>query len=140
MLAAQRDPVRLARQRTRDDVVTPRPVPGRDSGRRNGTRKNDPGDRCRRAAGSRSRHSPRVGYLPDVAEKPVANEEHRFCGRDVQLVVGKPEERAEQYNSDAFFTVCNYEQVLRDITSIESWNRGAGRLSETSAATTDRGA
>ena len=57
---------------------------------------------------------------PTSVKSQWRNEVHRFCERDVQLVMGKPEERAEQYNSDAFFTVCNYEQVLRDITSIES--------------------
>ena len=36
------------------------------------------------------------------------NEVHRFAGRDVQLVVGRPEERASQYDNDSFFTVCNY--------------------------------
>ena len=43
----------------------------------------------------------------------------RFCDRDVQLVGGSAEERGAQYNSGCFFTVCNYEQVLRDILSIE---------------------
>ncbi len=44
----------------------------------------------------------------------------RFSERDVQLIMGNGEERAEQYQSDCFFTICNYEQVLRDFTSIES--------------------
>ena len=57
---------------------------------------------------------------PTSVKSQWRNEVHRFSRRDVQLVMGKPEERAEQYNSDAFFTICNYEQVLRDITSIES--------------------
>jgi superfamily II DNA or RNA helicase len=43
----------------------------------------------------------------------------RFCDRDVQIVAGKAEERASQYAGDAFFTVANYEQVLRDYLSIE---------------------
>ena len=47
------------------------------------------------------------------------NEIHRFCDRDCQLVMGTAEERANQYGSDCFFTVCNYEQVLRDILPIE---------------------
>ena len=29
-------------------------------------------------------------------------------------------ERLEQYHSDAFFTICNYEQILRDITAVET--------------------
>lgn len=44
---------------------------------------------------------------------------HRFCDRDVQLVGGPTAERQPQYRNDCFFTVCNYEQVLRDILSIE---------------------
>ena len=36
-----------------------------------------------------------------------------------QLVVGTAEERVLQYETGAFFTVCNYEQVLRDIVTIE---------------------
>ncbi len=43
----------------------------------------------------------------------------RFSDRDCQLVVGASGERAEQYDNDCFFTVCNYEQVLRDIGAIE---------------------
>lgn len=44
----------------------------------------------------------------------------RFCGRSVQVVLGTGAERIEQYQRDTFFTVCNYEQVLRDLESIES--------------------
>ena len=47
------------------------------------------------------------------------NEIHRFCDRDVQLIAGRAAERAAQYANDCFFTVCNYEQVLRDILAIE---------------------
>ncbi len=47
------------------------------------------------------------------------NEIHKFCGRDVQLVSGGAKIRGDQYQSDCFFTVCNYEQVLRDILFIE---------------------
>ncbi|HYV38422.1 MAG TPA: DEAD/DEAH box helicase [Gemmataceae bacterium] len=47
------------------------------------------------------------------------NEIHRFCDRRVQLVGGGASERAGQYGNDCFFTVCNYEQVLRDILAIE---------------------
>lgn len=57
---------------------------------------------------------------PTSLKSQWRNEIHRFCDRDCQLVVGRAEERAEQYNSDAFFTVCNYEQVLRDLISIEA--------------------
>ena len=43
----------------------------------------------------------------------------RFSDRSVQLVVGSADERATQYDNEAFITICNYEQVLRDILSIE---------------------
>jgi hypothetical protein len=43
----------------------------------------------------------------------------RFCNRSVQIVAGRTAERGQQYANDAFFTVCNYEQVLRDILAIE---------------------
>jgi superfamily II DNA or RNA helicase len=46
----------------------------------------------------------------------------RFSNRSCQLVVGGAKERAAQYSSDCFFTVCNYEQVLRDIIPIERVN------------------
>ncbi len=44
----------------------------------------------------------------------------RFCGRTSQLVMGTGEERYEQYRANSFFTICNYEQVLRDQNAIES--------------------
>jgi len=47
------------------------------------------------------------------------NEVHKFCDRSVQLVSGALAERHSAYASDAFFTVCNYEQVLRDYLDIE---------------------
>ncbi len=43
----------------------------------------------------------------------------RFSGRDCQIVLGGAAERAAQYENQCFFTVCNYEQVLRDILAIE---------------------
>jgi ERCC4-related helicase len=45
---------------------------------------------------------------------------HRFCDRTVQLVGGSTAERGQMYANECFFTVCNYEQVLRDILSIEN--------------------
>src|SRR5213075_1096122 len=50
------------------------------------------------------------------------NEIHRFCERPVQLISGAIAQRAQQYANNCFFTVCNYEQVLRDILSIERVN------------------
>ena len=47
------------------------------------------------------------------------NEIERFCDRSVQLVVGPAAQRARAYDNDAFFTICNYEQVLRDILAVE---------------------
>jgi superfamily II DNA or RNA helicase len=43
----------------------------------------------------------------------------RFCERDCQIVLGSAAERATQYENGCFFTICNYEQVLRDFLSIE---------------------
>ena len=37
----------------------------------------------------------------------------------MQLVIGRADERGAQYDNGSFFTICNYEQVLRDIQSIE---------------------
>lgn len=44
----------------------------------------------------------------------------KFSGRTSQLILGNGVERAEQYNCESFFTICNYEQVLRDVTAIET--------------------
>src|SRR6266545_2205340 len=43
----------------------------------------------------------------------------RFSGPDCQLVLGSAAERGPQYARDCFFTVCNYEQVLRDLLALE---------------------
>ncbi|MFQ5428765.1 MAG: DEAD/DEAH box helicase [Phycisphaerae bacterium] len=47
------------------------------------------------------------------------SEVRRFSGRDCQLVLGGAAERVRQYDNGCFFTICNYEQVLRDILAIE---------------------
>lgn len=47
------------------------------------------------------------------------NEIHKCCERDVQLISGALAERGRQYGNDCFFTICNYEQVLRDLLAIE---------------------
>jgi SNF2 family DNA or RNA helicase len=44
----------------------------------------------------------------------------RFSDRDCRLVLGSYKERPAQYAGDQFFTICNYEQVLRDILTIEN--------------------
>ena len=57
---------------------------------------------------------------PTSLKSQWRSEVQRFSGRSVQLVLGSADERASQYDNDAFMTICNYEQVLRDILSIES--------------------
>jgi superfamily II DNA or RNA helicase len=47
------------------------------------------------------------------------SEIERFSGRSTELVVGASKVRARAYDSDTFFTICNYEQVLKDILHIE---------------------
>lgn len=44
---------------------------------------------------------------------------HNFSDFDCQLIAGAASTRAEQYDNDCFITVCNYEQVLRDLAAIE---------------------
>src|SRR5438034_9980388 len=43
------------------------------------------------------------------------------CSSDL-LIAGSIASRGAQYANNCFFTVCNYEQVLRDILSIERVN------------------
>ncbi|MBC7966461.1 MAG: DEAD/DEAH box helicase, partial [Fuerstia sp.] len=57
---------------------------------------------------------------PTSLKSQWRNEIHRFSDRSSQLVMGKAQDRAAQYRDGAFFTICNYEQVLRDIMVIES--------------------
>lgn len=47
------------------------------------------------------------------------SEIRRFSGRTAEIVVGPANGRARAYAGDAFFTICNYEQVLKDILHIE---------------------
>ena len=56
---------------------------------------------------------------PASVKSQWRSEIHRFSDRDVQLVAGPAAARASQYANECFFTVCNYEQVLRDISAIE---------------------
>ena len=48
------------------------------------------------------------------------SEIHKFSDFDCQLVIGASDSRAAQYDNDSFFTVCNYEQALRDVLPIEA--------------------
>lgn len=50
------------------------------------------------------------------------NEIIKFCDRDSAIVVGEATDRFDQYRNGAFFTICNYEQVLRDLQAIEQVN------------------
>jgi superfamily II DNA or RNA helicase len=47
------------------------------------------------------------------------DEIERFTGRAAEIVVGNADERRRTYGGDSFFTICNYEQVLRDLEAIE---------------------
>jgi len=48
----------------------------------------------------------------------------RFSHRSSCLILGAVKDRQAQYVNDSFFTICNYEQVMRDFLSIEkvSWD------------------
>ncbi|TMQ07349.1 MAG: hypothetical protein E6J90_43645 [Deltaproteobacteria bacterium] len=43
----------------------------------------------------------------------------RFSQRSCQIVLGTMPECAAQYAGETFFSICNYEQVLRDLRAIE---------------------
>ncbi len=47
------------------------------------------------------------------------SEIRKFSKRTSQLVIGTGAERAAQYRSDVFFTICNYEQINRDLPHVE---------------------
>ena len=57
---------------------------------------------------------------PTSLKSQWRNEINKFSDRTSQLIMGTAADRAAQYNNDAFITICNYEQVLRDIMPIES--------------------
>lgn len=56
---------------------------------------------------------------PASVKSQWRSEIQRFSERDCQIVLGGAAERAGQYERECFFTICNYEQVLRDIHAIE---------------------
>jgi len=56
---------------------------------------------------------------PASVKSQWRSEIKRFSDRSCQLVLGKASERVRRYDGGSFFTVCNYEQVLRDIMAIE---------------------
>lgn len=61
---------------------------------------------------------------PTTLKSQWRSEIHRFSDRDCRLILGSAADRARQYDNKCFFTICNYEQVLRDILAIErvSWD------------------
>lgn len=56
---------------------------------------------------------------PASVKSQWRGEIQRFCDRECQLIGGSSSSRLEQYDNPCFFTICNYEQVLRDISTIE---------------------
>lgn len=56
---------------------------------------------------------------PASVKSQWCDEIARFCGRSSRIVAGLSKQRSEQYCGDVFFTVCNYEQVLRDLSRVE---------------------
>ncbi len=56
---------------------------------------------------------------PASVKSQWASEIVRAAGRTARLVAGGARERAEMYQGDQLYTVCNYEQVLRDLPSVE---------------------
>ncbi|MCI0332754.1 MAG: DEAD/DEAH box helicase [Planctomycetes bacterium] len=56
---------------------------------------------------------------PTSLKSQWRSEIERFSHRSCQLVLGAMAERPAQYDNEAFYTVCNYEQVLRDLLAIE---------------------
>lgn len=57
---------------------------------------------------------------PTSIKSQWQNEIARFSDREARMVMGSAAERARQYASPSFFTICNYEQVLRDLIHIEA--------------------
>lgn len=56
---------------------------------------------------------------PTSLKSQWRSEIDRFCERSCQLVLGSAKERVGQYGNESFFTICNYEQVMRDTKAIE---------------------
>lgn len=57
---------------------------------------------------------------PASVKAQWSSEIGRFSERSSQIINGSMPERAAQYASNTFFSICNYEQVLRDLRSIEA--------------------
>ena len=61
---------------------------------------------------------------PASLKKQWQQEIQRFSNRSACLIEGKPEDRIALYDNLDFFTICNYEQVLKDQTLLQrrSWD------------------
>src|SRR5205814_2087353 len=56
---------------------------------------------------------------PTSLKSQWRSEIRRFSHRSAEIVFGSAKDRPKSYAGDAFFTICNYEQVLKDIAHIE---------------------
>lgn len=56
---------------------------------------------------------------PATLKSQWRDEVRKFSNRSAEIVAGRNDERARQYSQGEFFTICNYEQVLRDLSLIE---------------------
>ena len=57
---------------------------------------------------------------PASVKSQWRGEIERFSTRPAQVVLGGTRARAAQYANGTFFTICNYEQVLRDLRAIDA--------------------
>jgi superfamily II DNA or RNA helicase len=56
---------------------------------------------------------------PASVKSQWRNEITRFTGKEALIVAGTSRDRLSQYQSSAFYTICNYEQIMRDLQSVE---------------------
>jgi superfamily II DNA or RNA helicase len=56
---------------------------------------------------------------PASVKSQWRDEIQRFTDRTVEIVLGRTDERRRMYHGDSFFTICNYEQVMRDLEAVE---------------------
>ncbi len=59
---------------------------------------------------------------PASLKEQWKNEIEKFSNEKAIIIQGKPDERTEQYKSDAFFFITNYESVIRDRSVINNNN------------------
>ena len=89
-------------------------------GRRHGPGQDDPGRRRGRDPRPRGRHQQGAGGLPRLAQVAVAERDPAASATAAcSLSPAAPPSGRGTTTTTAFFTVCNYEQVLRDILAIE---------------------